>query len=93
MRYTAGELAKKLGVSARTVRFYDEKELLQPCDYSESGYRLIDAIRKTKDSAEEELDSFFNMLSVEEHENDLYVPDEDGTMYIHKSTGVVICEA
>ncbi len=42
MRYTAGELAKKLGVSARTVRFYDEKELLQPCDYSESGYRLYD---------------------------------------------------
>ena len=42
MRYTAGELAKKLGVSARTVRFYDEKKLLNPCDYSESGYRLYD---------------------------------------------------
>ena len=42
MSYTAGELAKKLGVSARTVRFYDEKELLSPCDYSESGYRLYD---------------------------------------------------
>lgn len=42
MKYTAGELAKKLGVSARTVRFYDEKELLHPCEYSESGYRLYD---------------------------------------------------
>ncbi len=42
MRYTAGELAKKLGVSARTVRFYDEKKLLHPSDYSESGYRLYD---------------------------------------------------
>ena len=42
MRYTAGELAKKLGVSARTVRFYDEKGLLHPCEYSESGYRLYD---------------------------------------------------
>ena len=42
MRYTAGELAKKLGVSARTVRFYDEKELLHPCEYSEAGYRLYD---------------------------------------------------
>lgn len=40
MKYTAGELAKKLGVTARTVRFYDEKKLLVPCDYSESGYRL-----------------------------------------------------
>ena len=38
--YTAGELAKKLGVSARTVRFYDEKNLLSPKGYSESGYRL-----------------------------------------------------
>ena len=42
MSYTAGELAKKLGVSARTVRFYDEKKLLHPTDYSESGYRLYD---------------------------------------------------
>lgn len=40
MMYTAGELAKKLGVSARTVRFYDEKNLLLPCGYSEAGYRL-----------------------------------------------------
>lgn len=42
MRYTAGELAKKLGVSARTIRFYDEKNLLLPCGYSEAGYRLYD---------------------------------------------------
>lgn len=40
MIYTAGELAKKLGVSARTVRFYDEKKLLTPQSYSEAGYRL-----------------------------------------------------
>ena len=40
MIYTAGELAKKLGVSARTIRFYDEKNLLLPCGYSEAGYRL-----------------------------------------------------
>lgn len=42
MKYTAGELAKKLGVSARTIRFYDEKKLLTPCGYSEAGYRLYD---------------------------------------------------
>ncbi|MBE5844957.1 MAG: MerR family transcriptional regulator [Butyrivibrio sp.] len=42
MRFTAGELAKMLGVSARTVRFYDEKELLNPCGYSEAGYRIYD---------------------------------------------------
>lgn len=42
MNYTAGELAKKLGVSARTVRFYDEKNLLTPRGYSGAGYRLYD---------------------------------------------------
>ncbi len=40
MKYTAGELAKKLGVSGRTIRFYDEKRLLTPCEYSEAGYRI-----------------------------------------------------
>ena len=42
MRYTAGELAKVLGVSARTVRFYDEKGILAPIGHSESGYRIYD---------------------------------------------------
>ena len=42
MKYTAGELAKKLGVSARTVRFYEEKKLLLPCGRSEAGYRVYD---------------------------------------------------
>lgn len=40
--YTAGELAKKLGISARAVRFYDEKGILCPVDYSEAGYRIYD---------------------------------------------------
>ncbi|MCM1183368.1 MAG: MerR family transcriptional regulator [Roseburia sp.] len=42
MKYTAGELAKKLGVSARAIRWYDEKNLLTPCAYSKAGYRLYD---------------------------------------------------
>ena len=42
MQYTAGELAKLLGVSSRTIRFYDEKNILTPCGYSDSGYRLYD---------------------------------------------------
>lgn len=40
--FTAGELAKKLGISARTVRFYDEKGILCPVNYSETGYRIYD---------------------------------------------------
>lgn len=38
--YTAGELAKIAGVSARTIRFYDEKGILKPCGYSKGDYRL-----------------------------------------------------
>lgn len=40
--FTAGELAKKLGISARTVRFYDEKGILCPVAHSEAGYRIYD---------------------------------------------------
>lgn len=38
--YTAGEFAKKAGVTIRTIRFYDGKGLLKPSSLSESGYRL-----------------------------------------------------
>lgn len=40
--YTAGQLAKLAGVSSRTIRFYDEKGILQPTKYSESDYRLYE---------------------------------------------------
>lgn len=38
--YTAGEFARKAGVTIRTVRFYDSKGLLKPSSMSEAGYRL-----------------------------------------------------
>lgn len=38
--YTAGEFAKKAGVTIRTIRFYDNKGLLKPSSMSEAGYRL-----------------------------------------------------
>lgn len=41
-RYTAGELARWAGVSARTIRFYEEKGILQPRERSAEGYRLYD---------------------------------------------------
>lgn len=39
-KYTAGELARWAGVSARTIRFYEEKGILQPRERSAEGYRL-----------------------------------------------------
>lgn len=41
-KYTAGELAKLAGVSPRTIRYYDQKDLLKPVAYTEGGYRLYD---------------------------------------------------
>lgn len=38
--YTAGEFAKKSGVTIRTIRYYDTKGLLKPSSYSKSNYRL-----------------------------------------------------
>ena len=41
-RMTSGEIAKRTGVSRKTVRLYDEKGLLKPSGYSEGNYRLYD---------------------------------------------------
>lgn len=41
-KMTTGEIAKKAGISQKTVRLYDEKGLLKPSDYSEGNYRLYD---------------------------------------------------
>lgn len=40
MEYTVQKLAKLAGVSARTLRYYDEFGLLRPCRVSSSGYRI-----------------------------------------------------
>ena len=40
MKYTVGELARKTGLTTRTIRFYDENGILTPCGYAENGYRL-----------------------------------------------------
>ena len=39
---TAGELAKRVGISSRTVRYNDSKGLLKPDERSSGGYRLYD---------------------------------------------------
>ncbi|MGH9002603.1 MAG: MerR family transcriptional regulator, partial [Acidimicrobiia bacterium] len=40
---TIGELAKRTGLSVRTVRFYSDAGVVPPSDRSPSGYRLYDA--------------------------------------------------
>lgn len=38
--FQIGELAKRCGVSADTLRFYEKNQLIKPAGRSESGYRL-----------------------------------------------------
>lgn len=40
MEYTIKKLGKLAGVSARTLRYYDEIGLLKPCRINSSGYRI-----------------------------------------------------
>lgn len=42
MEYSINELSKLAGVSARTLRYYDEIDLLKPTRISDAGYRYYD---------------------------------------------------
>jgi len=42
-QYTIGELAKKVGLSAKTIRYYEEIGLINPVKRLDNGYRLYDA--------------------------------------------------
>ena len=39
-RYQIGEVAERTGVTHRTLRFYEEKKLLQPSERMQGGFRL-----------------------------------------------------
>lgn len=40
MEYTVQELARLAGISARTIRYYDEIGILKPARVNSSGYRI-----------------------------------------------------
>lgn len=41
--FTIGEVARRTGLSPRTVRFYSDAGLIPACDRSSAGHRLFDA--------------------------------------------------
>ena len=38
---TVGEIAKEMGVTPRTLQYYDKRGVLSPSSISEGGYRLV----------------------------------------------------
>ena len=51
--WKVGELAKRTGVSVRTLHYYDEIGLLTPSHHSEAGYRLYDGERRRAAAADQ----------------------------------------
>ena len=73
-RYTIGEAAKKLQVSTRTLRFYEEKDLVRPAYTEENGYRFYekDQIRQL------ELILFLKELGFSLKQIKMLIQDEHG---------------
>lgn len=42
MKYTIKQVADMSGISTRTLRYYDQIDLLKPAEHSDSGYRLYE---------------------------------------------------
>ncbi|MFR4998622.1 MAG: MerR family transcriptional regulator, partial [Clostridium paraputrificum] len=57
MEYTVKSLAKLAGISSRTLRYYDEINLLKPCRVKSSGYRIY---------GEEEVDTLQQIMFYKE---------------------------
>lgn len=73
-RYTIGEAAKKLQVSTRTLRFYEEKDLVRPAYTERNGYRFYekDQIRQL------ELIFFLKELGFSLKQIKILIQDEHG---------------
>lgn len=77
-RYTIGEAAKKLQVSTRTLRFYEEKDLVRPAYTEENGYRFYekDQIRQL------ELILFLKKLGFSLKQIKMLIQDEHGNQSV-----------
>jgi len=75
VEYTVNKLSKMSGVSARTLRYYDEIGLLKPVRVASSGYRLYG--KKELDTLQQIL--FYRELDfpLDEIKSILYAPDFD----------------
>ena len=77
-RYTIGDAAKQLQVSTRTLRFYEEKDLVRPAYTEENGYRFYekDQIRQL------ELILFLKELGFSLKQIKMLIQDEHGNQSV-----------
>ncbi|NMA68884.1 MAG: MerR family transcriptional regulator [Desulfitobacterium sp.] len=82
MEYTVQKLASMAGVSSRTIRYYDEIEILKPARISSSGYRIYG--EKEVDKLQQIL--FYRELGMglEQIRQILNAPDFDGVKALHE---------
>lgn len=76
--YSIGEAAKKLQISTRTLRFYEEKDLVRPAYTEENGYRFYekDQIRQL------ELILFLKELGFSLKQIKMLIQDEHGNQSV-----------
>lgn len=79
--YTAGEFAKKAGVTIRTIRFYDSKGLLKPSSITDAGYRLY----TDEDFAKLQRILTLKYLGFSLEDISMSIIEESGSDYIKKS--------
>lgn len=85
--FRIGELARRTGVNQRTLRFYEERGLLQPTSRFESGMRLytegdvatVGLIRELQEMLGFSLAEIRTILEAEEAEGEAFALDEGGS--------------
>ncbi len=82
--YSIGEAAKKLQVSTRTLRYYDEKDLVRPAYIKENGYRFY----REEQIRQIELILFLKELGFSLKQIKMLIQDEHGS----QSLGLLLKE-
>ncbi len=88
VRYQIGEVAERTGVTQRTLRFYEERGLLQPAERMDGGFRLysdqdverINLIRQLQSLLNLSLGDIKEMVDAEELRAEIratFSPDRD----------------
>ncbi len=99
-RYQIGEVAERTGVTQRTLRFYEEKGLLNPPERMDGGFRLysnddierVTYIRRLQELLGFTLSEIKEMVDAEEtmhHIHQTYRPDRDPASRIKRIARVI----